>query len=424
MAVEFKLHDVGEGIDAAEVVEWRVAVGDQVREDQPLADVQTDKAVVEIPCPTDGVVLELRWQPGDMVPVGEVLAVFGEASELDPAAAQPEMAEVAEITEGAPAPSSPPGASNGGGTVTADLGEIAVRAAGERPLASPAVRALARERGVDHASVSGSGPSGRVLREDVERGPEPAGAPAPAAPAQRGEDEVVPLRGTRRAIARNLTRSWREIPHIVDFREVDATRLLEARRTLREMLEVDGEQELAATLTPLALVAKVAATTARRHPRANASIDLEAEEITLRGAVNLSIAIDAPDGLVTPVVRNADRKPAPAIGAEIAALAAAARERKLTPEQFAGGTMTVNNFGSLGSPFSTPLIPVGQAVNLGLGRITERPLAVDGEVVVRPVLGISCSGDHRILDGADLSRFVNDVVAAIADPIRLLAELA
>ena len=289
---------------------------------------------------------------------------------------------------------------------------------------------MARERGVDLARVEGSGPGGRIVRDDVEGGEssEPdGGAPEPSAARPLGEardDEVVPLRGTRRAIARNLTRSWQEIPHIVDFREVDASALLAARRTLRERLEAEDEPELAKALTPLALVAKIAAATVRRHPRANASIDMESEEITMRGAVNLSIAIDAPDGLVTPVVRDADRKPAPEIGREIVALAHAARERKLTPEQFAGGTLTVNNFGSLGSPFSTPIIPIGQAANLGLGRIRDRPLAIDGEVVVRPALGISCSGDHRVLDGADLSRFVNDIVAAIEDPIRLLTELS
>jgi pyruvate dehydrogenase E2 component (dihydrolipoamide acetyltransferase) len=448
MAVEFRLHDVGEGIDAAEVVEWHVAVGDEVKEDQPLVDVQTDKAIVALPCPRDGVVLELRWQVGDMVPVGEVLAVFGEESELrDVAATEAGDAARAEALPGAPAAAasasaegaaggtaSHPAAGDGPAAAPRSLEAMAASVAA-RPLASPAVRALARERGIDLREVHGSGPGGRILRDDLraeaphvdvsEVGAgevETAAVPVPAEAPR--EDQVVPLRGTRRAIARNLTRSWQEIPHIVDFREADATELLAARLALREKLEAEGRSDVARALTPLALVAKIAATVARRHPRSNASVDMEREEITLHGAVNLSVAIATPDGLVTPVVRDADRKAVPAIAGEIAALATAARERSLTPEQFAGGTLTVNNFGVLGSPFSTPIIPMGQAVNLGLGRIAERPLARDGEVVVRPVLGISCSGDHRVLDGADLSRFVNDIVAAVERPVLLLAEVA
>jgi pyruvate/2-oxoglutarate dehydrogenase complex dihydrolipoamide acyltransferase (E2) component len=177
-------------------------------------------------------------------------------------------------------------------------------------------------------------------------------------------------------------------------------------------------------LTPLALLAKIAATVVRRHPRVNSSVDMEREEITVHGAVNLSIAIAAPDGLVTPVVRDADRKPVPAIAREIAELGAVARDGRLSPEQMSGGTLTVNNFGVLGSPYSTPIIPMGQAANLGLGRMQDKPVVRDGEVVVRRVLGISCSGDHRVLDGKDLSFFVNDVVAAIENPILLLRELA
>lgn len=469
MAFEYRLHDVGEGTDAGEIIEWHVGVGDEVKEDQPLVDVQTDKAIVVIPCPTDGILLELRWAVGDMVPVGEVLAVFGDRSDLESAGGgEPAVedgsttgdgragptggAEVAAAElPGAPPPGPAPGeapaktSANGGGqeqvpgrAVTPAEAAAAAASAAGRPLASPAVRRLAREQGVDLASVSGSGRGGRIVREDVagategaeagapavadgQRAPR-AAAPSPDAPAR--QDEVVPLRGTRRAIARNLTRSWREIPHIVDFRETDATRLLAARGTLRSQAEARGNAELAAVLTPLSLVAKIAATVVRRHPRANSSVDMEREEITLHGAVGLSIAIAAPDGLVTPVVRDADQKPLPVIAGEIAALAAAAKERRLTPEQFAGGTLTVNNFGALGSPFSTPIIPPGQAANLGLGRIQEKPVARDGEVVIRPILGISCSGDHRALDGEDLSYFVNDIVAAIEDPVLLLGELA
>jgi len=420
MAFEFKLPDVGEGIAAAEIIEWHVAVGDEVKEDQPLVDVETDKALVTIPCPTDGVVLELRGEPGEMVPVGELLAAFGDRSESEQvgAGASRTTEAGADQADGGPAradgaPASP--------TATATA---AAQAAG-RPLASPAVRKLARERSVDLGSVAGSGPNGRIVREDVESaGPRAPETPAPTAAEPARGDEVVPLRGIRRTIARNMTQAWQSIPHIVDFREVDATALLATRRDLRAQAEAAGDEELARALTMMPLLAKIAATAALRNPAVNSSVDMEREEITRHGAVDLSVAMATPDGLVTPVVRDADRKSVSAIGREIAALAQAARSRRLTPEQLRAGTLTVNNYGALGSPLSTPIIPPGQAANLGFGMLQERAVVRDGELVPCTVLGLSCSGDHRVLDGADLARYVNDVVAAIENPVLLLSELA
>ena len=335
MAFEYRLHDVGEGTDAAEIVEWHVSVGDRVTEDQPLVDVQTDKAVVMIPCPTDGVVLSLRGELGDMVPVGEVLAVFGDRSELEAKGEPATEAEPAREAEpgreraalaGAPATARPDA---GAGSAAADgaaeqtdgaprtpaAAATAAAAAAGRPLASPAVRKLARERDVDLGSIAGSGPGGRILREDVaSAGAGGARAAPPArAPISGPEhgDETVPLRGIRRAIARNMTQAWQTIPHIVDFREVDATALIAARGDLRAQAEAAGDEELARVLTMMPLLAKIAATVALRHPGVNSSVDMEREEITRHGAINLSVAIAAPDGLVTPVVHDADRKTVP-----------------------------------------------------------------------------------------------------------------
>ncbi|HLM30043.1 MAG TPA: dihydrolipoamide acetyltransferase family protein [Solirubrobacterales bacterium] len=441
MAFDFHLPDVFEGTATAEIVEWKVAVGDEVKEDQPLVDVETDKAVVTIPCPTDGVVLELRGELGETMPVGELLAVFGERGELAQAgagAAEPVEASAAEAhptretaaLAGAPAaPREGAGQGNGAPVSPVEAASAAALAAG-RPLASPAVRKLARERGVDLASVTGSGPAGRIVREDVlaAAGPQAppareAEAPAPAAAPARG-DEVIPLRGIRRTIARNMTESWQTVPHIVDFRDVDATALLAARRDLRARAEADGDEELAKVLTMMPLLAKIAATAALRHPGVNSSVDMEREQITRHGAVHLSVATSTSDGLLTPVVRDADRRSVTEIAREIAALAAAARSRSLSREQLTGGTLTVNNYGALGSSLSTPIIPPGQSANLGFGRLQERALVRDGELDAAPVLGLSCSGDHRVLDGADLASFVNDVVAAIENPVLLLAELA
>jgi pyruvate dehydrogenase E2 component (dihydrolipoamide acetyltransferase) len=470
VAFEFRLPDVFEGTAEAEIVEWKVAVGDEVKEDQPLVDVETDKAVVTIPCPTEGVVLKLTGEPGEMLSVGALLAVFGDRSESveegeaapieeptaqepaaqEPAAPEPAGAGLPRETgslAGAPAAAGDGGkaAQRGGdgGTPSGVAGSPAAAAsaaaqAAGRPLASPAVRRLALERGVDLGSLSGSGPAGRIVREDVlaagaataAAGPDiaaPAGpeVEAPAAlPGARREDEVIPLRGLRRTIARNMTQSWQTVPHIVDFREVDASALITTRRDLRARAEASGDEELARALTMMPLLAKIAATAALQHPGVNSSVDMEREEITCHGAVHLSVATSTADGLLVPVIRDADRKSIPAIAREIAMLAEAARARRLDRQQLTGGTLTVNNYGALGSPLSTPIIPPGQSANLGFGRLQERAVVRDGEIAVRPVLGLSCSGDHRVLDGADLAAFVNDVCAAIENPLLLLSELA
>jgi pyruvate dehydrogenase E2 component (dihydrolipoamide acetyltransferase) len=453
MAFEFRLPDVFEGTPSAEIVEWKVAVGDEVKEDQPLVDVETDKAIVTIPSPTDGVVLELRGEPGEMLPVGELLAVFGDRAELEQAGAAPPVEEpaseahparetaalagapaeggarAARATEPGPTPPAGDGDEPAGAAAPPAAAASAAATAAGRPLAAPAVRKLARERGIDLASLTGSGPGGRIVHDDVLAAGAAPAAPAPeaAAPAtapRARADEVVPLRGIRRTIARNMTESWQTVPHIVDFREVDASALIATRRDLKAQAEAGGDEGLAGALTMMPLLAKIAATAALRHPGINSSVDMEREEITRHGAVHLSVAIATPDGLVTPVVRDADRKSVPVIAREIAALADAARARSLSREQLTGGTLTVNNYGALGTPLSTPIIPPGQSANLGFGRLQERAVVRDGEVVPCPVLGLSCSGDHRVLDGAELAAYVNDVVAAIENPVLLLSELA
>jgi pyruvate dehydrogenase E2 component (dihydrolipoamide acetyltransferase) len=419
MPFEFRLPDVFEGTAEAEIVAWKVAVGDEVKEDQPLVDVETDKAVVMIPCPTDGVVLKLSGEPGDMVPVGELLAVFGARSELGQEAG----------AEPARAPSDGDGAMADDGVAQPAAAASAAAAAIGRPLASPAVRKLARERDVDLGALSGSGPSGRIVREDVlSASATPAAgmevAPPPAPPRAARHEEVVPLRGLRRTIARNMTQSWQTIPHIVDFREIDASALMTARRDLRAKAEASGDEELVRVLSMMPLLAKIVSTAALSHPGINASVDMEREEITRYGAVHLSVAISTADGLLIPVVRDADRKSVPTLAREMAVLAEDARARRLSREQLTGGTLTVNNYGTLGSPLSTPIIPPGQSANVGFGRIQERAVVRDGEIVARPVLGLSCSGDHRVLDGADLAAYVNDVCAAIENPVLLLSDLA
>jgi pyruvate/2-oxoglutarate dehydrogenase complex dihydrolipoamide acyltransferase (E2) component len=359
--VEFRLPDVGEGIATAEIVEWQVAEGDHVREHQDLVQIQTDKAVVDIPSPATGVVARLCAAPGDTVEVGAVLVV---------------------IESNRDAPAGPPRA------------PLAAPARGGAPLAAPSTRRLARELGVALEDVPGTGPSGRVVDEDVKRAAkEPAAEPAA---------DVIPLRGTRRVIAHTLTRAWLEVPRIIDYREVDATALLEMRARLG--------------LTPTPLIVRAAVLAAREHPYVNASIDLEREQITLHHHYNVGIATAGPDGLTVPVIHDADRRSLEEIALEIVALARAARERRLTPEQLAGPTFTVNNFGSLGTWLGTPIVRPPEVVNLGVGAIRDRVVAVDGAPVVRPTLVLSVAGDHRVLDGDTLAAYVTRVASLLETP--------
>jgi len=401
--LEFRLPDVGEGIANAEIIAWQVAVGDHVTEHQDLVEVQTDKATVVIPCPAAGVVARLNGDEGDTIDVGSVLAVI----------------EVA-VAEAAGA----------------------VRALPRRqlPLAAPTTRRLARELGVKLEAVEGSGPHGRILREDVERAANgapaapapapaaPAPAPAPPAPARpaRGAaapGDVVPLRGIRRTIAHTLTRAWLEVPRIVDYREVDATALSRARVSLRQRALDRGDEALAKALTPTPFVVRAAVLAAREHPYVNASIDLEREEITLHRQYNIGVATAGPDGLTVPVVHDAGGRSLADIALQIAELTQAARDRRLRPDQLAGPTLTVNNFGALGTWMGTPIVRPPEVVNVGVGAIRDQVVAVDGAPVVRPTMVLSTAADHRVLDGDTLGAFVTTLAHLLEDPILLFEDL-
>jgi pyruvate/2-oxoglutarate dehydrogenase complex dihydrolipoamide acyltransferase (E2) component len=401
--MEFRLPDVGEGIATAEIIAWQVSEGDHVTEHQDLVEIQTDKATVVIPCPATGVVTRLCGEEGDTVDVGAVLAVIDAAA-----------------SDGVGAP-----AGDGAGTAPAAAPPAAARH--QLPLAAPTTRRLARELGVVLEGVEGSGPQGRILREDVER----AAAPAPAAPASRPRaappaptpGDVIPLRGVRRTIAHTLTRAWLEVPRIVDYREVDATALLRARASLRQRSLDRGDERLAKALTPTPFVVRAAVVAAREHPYVNASIDLEREEITLHRHYNVGIATAGPDGLTVPVVHDADRRSLAEIALEIIELASAARERRLRPDQLAGPTITVNNFGALGTWMGTPIVRPPEVANVGVGAIRDQVVAVDGAPVVRPTLVLSTAGDHRVLDGDTLAAFVTTLARLLEDPILLFEDL-
>ena len=411
-SVEFRLPDIGEGLGEGEIVAWRVDVGDRVARDQVIAEVQTDKSVVELPSPAAGVVTELGGNPGDVLPVGAVLMVLTTEA---PAEAGAPAAEPAEPVEAPVAE-----------RVEAPVAEAAHSAGtARRVLASPATRKLALQLGVDLAGVRGSGPGGRVTKEDVEAvaaaaAPEATApeATAPeateAAPVTQPQDvEVVPLRGLRRRIAQTMTQSWRQIPHITDFRELDATELVRARSLLRDRLGPE--------LTYLPLFVAAAAAALRRHPALNASLDLEAETITYHRRCHVGIATATDDGLIVPVLHDADRKSLVEIGRELSTLAQAARSRTISPGQASGGTFTITNIGSYGAWLGTPIIRPPEAAIAGFGRIRDAVVPVGGVPAVRPVLPMVVAADHRLVDGDVLGGFAGDLAALLADPVLLLA---
>jgi pyruvate dehydrogenase E2 component (dihydrolipoamide acetyltransferase) len=429
--LEFRLPDVGEGIATADILAWRVAEGDRVAEDQDLVEIQTDKAIVVIPCPATGVVRRLCAAEGDSLGVGELLAIFADSADDLGQSPRTSVGSSAIADDLGQSPRTSVGSSAiglrpmGNSQRAGDSPGAPVGPAG-RPLAAPATRRLARELGVDLGAVAGSGPHGRIVREDVERAaapaPPPAAGPCASAPAAPVPGEVVPLRGVRRAIARALTKAWLEVPRIIDYREVDASALVAVRARLKQRALDRGDAELAAALTPTPLIVKAALRALRDHPYVNASIDLEREEITLHRHCHVGIATAGPDGLVVPVVHDAGDLSLAGVAREVAALSRAAHERRLRPEQLAGATFTVNNYGGLGIWLGTPIVRPPEVVNLGVGAIRDQVVAVGGAPVVRPTLALAVAGDHRVLDGHTLGAFVTQVAALLEDPLALLEE--
>jgi pyruvate dehydrogenase E2 component (dihydrolipoamide acetyltransferase) len=394
--IEFKFPDVGEGIAEGEIVRWLVAVGDTVRAHQPLVEMETDKAVVELPSPRAGVIRELRGAVGDTVAVGAVLAVIEEGDETAPAAmkeqARPAAVGVVGELEEAPG-SEPPAAAEG--TV---------------PQALPRDRKLAAELGVDLAAVRGSGPGGRITEADIRTAEVPAEeAPAPA--------ERIPLKGVRKAMARAMAASARSAVHVTVMERADALALRELRERERTLAEGKGVR-----LTYLPFIVKALTLVLERFPLLNSSLDEEKEEIVLHRGQHIGFAVDTPEGLLVPVVRNARRKSILELAAALQELSERARQRKVTPAELKGGTFTVSNYGAIGGLWGTPVINPPQSAILGVGRIEEAAVVRQGAVVARPVVPLSLTFDHRIIDGATAQRFLNALVEHIENPDLILLE--
>jgi len=394
MPIELKLPDVGEGIAEGEVVRWLVAEGAQVKEDDPLVEILTDKANIEIPSPVTGTVVTILVAPGQIVKVGGSLALI-----------EPAAGEAVPARPFAPAPGSPrisPGRTGSGEEPLPAKG----RPAGGDALATPVVRKLAKDLGVELGAVPGSGPGGRVTEEDVRR---VAGPKASAGtPAESTAEERIPFKGKRRMIARKMVAAKTRVPHALLVDEADVSGLLAERAKMREIGEREGVR-----ITILPFIMKAVAGALRRHPALNASLDEDREEIVLKKKVDVGMAVDAEDGLVVPVVRNADAKSVIELAREIERLSAAAREGTIAPGDLSGGTFTISSVGSIGGLFSYPIINVPEAAILAAHKIVTRPVVRDGEIVPREMMYLSLSFDHRIVDGGEATRFLNEVVRRI-----------
>lgn len=384
MEYELRLPDIGEGVAEGEVVRWLVPEGAQVREDDPLVEILTDKAAMEMPSPVSGVLARIVAEAGRTVPVGEVLAV------LEVAARPPgPMRE--------PAPKKAPAKGRSAARPA--------RAPEGSVLATPAVRKLARDLGVDLETVSGTGPDGRATESDVRRA---AGTGREGGEAPDAGDERIPFRGKRRMAARKMVLSKSTVPHALLVDEADATALVAVREAHEETAHKEGVR---ITILPFLLRTVVAAL--RVHPAINASLDEGRGEIVRRKRYDIGIAVDAEDGLVVPVVRGAGDKTIVELAREIERLAEGARAGTLSRADLSGSTFTVTSIGSIGGLFSYPVINVPEAAILGVHRIVRRPVVRDGEIVARDMMYLSLSFDHRLIDGGTATRFLNDVIERI-----------
>ncbi|NWO15191.1 dihydrolipoamide acetyltransferase family protein [Virgibacillus sp.] len=421
MAFNFKLPDIGEGIHEGEIVKWFVNEGDEVKEDDVLCEVQNDKAVVEIPSPVEGTVTKLHVEEGTVAVVGDTIITFDaegyESDDEEEAADSKQEASADEKTSEAPE------------TTNEEVEEDD----GERVIAMPSVRKYARDKGVTISKVTGSGKNGRILKEDIDAylsGDQPAidvkGTTEEAAsPKKEAATETAgdfpetreSMSGIRKAIANAMVNSKTKAPHVTLLDEVDVSELVAHRKKFKT---VAAEQEIKLTYLPYVVKALVSAS--KKYPMINASVDDETNEIVHKHYYNVGIAADTDKGLLVPVVKNADRKSIFEISKEINELAEKARSGKLAPEEMSGASNTITNIGSAGGQWFTPVLNYPEAVILGIGRIAEKPVVRDGEVVVAPVLALSLSFDHRIIDGATAQHALNQIKRLLSDPQLIMME--
>ncbi|MFM7035236.1 MAG: dihydrolipoamide acetyltransferase family protein [Planctomycetia bacterium] len=437
MATEFKLPDLGENIASGDVVSVFVKEGDVVRPGQALLEVETDKAVIEVPCPPGGRVAQVLVKKGDTVAVGQTLVVLeaaGAAPSSVPAAPSPAPAAAASVAVATPPPPAPVAAPQPVAVATAMPTAVAApfpvaaqsKAMVEGPVApaGPAVRRLARELGVDLGGVRGSGPDGRIVREDVVAAVRHASSSpssrrqAGAVGGERDEWGAVrrePMSRMRKTIAANMVRSVSTIPHLTNFDDADVTELENLRKASAPEYAKNNIK-----LTALSFVVKAVSLSLRQHATVNASIDMEKGEIVYKDYVNVGLAVDTPRGLVVPVLRDCDQLSIPQIAQAIAETAEKAKNAQYGLEDLRGGTFTISNLGAIGGTYSTPIINWPEVAILLVGRSRKMPVVHEDRVEPRLMMPLSLSYDHRVIDGALAARFLKEVIGYLESPGRLL----
>jgi pyruvate dehydrogenase E2 component (dihydrolipoamide acetyltransferase) len=401
MPFDFILPDLGEGTTEGEIRKWLVKEGDSVEEHQTVLEIETDKAVVEVPSPRKGKILKIHKEEGEIAKVGEVLITIAEEGEEveEKLKAKVEEAAVEERPKS-----------------VSVVGVLPEGEEEEEILATPAVRALARELAVKLETIKGSGPGGSITKDDVVKA---SGKGKKAAEDQYGTSERVPLKGLRRTIAKNLVAAHQTMVFVTVMDEADVTDLWNIKEREKKTLLEKGIH-----LTFLPFFIKAVQHSLMEHPYLNASVDGEKEEIILKKYYNTGIAVDTPDGLMVPVIRDVDKKTVRELASEIQALSQKAKERKIKLEEMRGSSFTISNWGHFGGTFATPVINFPDAAILGTGRISDKPWVKDGQIVIRKILPLSLTFDHRVTDGADAATFLSKVMRYLEDPGLLFIESA
>ena len=390
MLREFKFPDVGEGIAEGEIVHWLVKEGDRIEEDQDLVQVETDKAVITLHSPFTGKIEKLYGKEGEVIKVGALLTTVQDGGEAAPA---------------------PQSEKTDSGTVVGSLGEEKEIEIVRSVLATPAVRALAKQMKLDLAEVKGTGPGGRITKEDVEGAAKKIAEPPGDAADTYGPVEKVSLRGLRRTVAKRMAEASKRVAAVTLWEDADITELERLRAEEKKRAEAKGVK-----LTYLPFLIKASLAALKAHPYFNATLDEDAEEIVLKKYYNIGIAVDTSDGLMVFVIKEADRKSLLDLAIEGAALAEKARDRKIDLAELRGSTFTITNYGVVGVSYGTPIINYPEVAILGMGRIADRPVALNGQIVVRKIMPLSFAFDHRVIDGVEAGRFLNVVIQHLEHP--------
>jgi pyruvate dehydrogenase E2 component (dihydrolipoamide acetyltransferase) len=429
MSFDFYMPDIGEGVVEGEIVAWKVKEGDTVKLDQVLVEVMTDKATVELPSPRAGVVKKFNFKAGDICPVGKILVTIDDGNAASTSAPPPSHgASHGGASHGGGHTNTPVAAKSSGGGQQIEV--VDATASRERVLATPATRRLARQMGIEIGRVPATGKHGRVTTDDVKRfkdapssssSSSPAAAKSAYAPmsiAKGGDEERIPLRGMRKRIADSMTRSKSTAAHFTYVEEIDMTELVAVRDRAKSRASERGVK-----LNYLPFIVKAVVSGLKKWPMLNAALDEATQEIVRKKYYHIGIAAQGPQGLVVTVVRDADRRSIFDLSKEIDRLAEAVRNNTATREELTGSTFTISSLGKLGGVLATPIINFPEVAIIGVHKIEEKPAVRNGQIVIRHLMNLSISVDHRLADGWDGAMFLQDVKALLEDPTTMFMEM-